>query len=374
MNQNQFKKILRNAVLAAIPLSAQSGCMPAAEPVKTEPTKPKPINIDDPCRKDEATRKSATEAFTAQINLVKQPVSAEQCIALCKEAFEKNRVGGQNDLAKLEKIQTSNCSTKTQPFTTSPFRGGDSSKPSTLVSCEVEYTAIHAPYTCTKIVPGRMPNGLQTGHNQATAQNSIARYLADMTTMETAAITAFKYLVKELKAYGAPSSLIAHAQLAVEEEQRHAEMAGLLAAAHQAEVSEILVADFALRSLFEIALENAIEGCINETFAAACGLWQSEHAQMPVFKEVIAHITDEEMGHAALSWEIHEWLMPQLTSSQQQSINNAQAEAVETLITNFKQKGDPAQQLAFGLPDKTGATAIFAQLQNSVWQDIPSVH
>ena len=374
MNQHQFKKILRNAVLAAIPLSAQSGCMPAAEPVKAEPTKPKPIKVDDPCRTGEATRKSATESYSAQINLVKQPVSAQQCIALCKEAFEKNKIGGQTDFAKLEKIQASDCSTKTQPFTTSAFRGAPIAKPSTIVSCQVEYTAIHAPYTCPRIVPGRMPNGLQPDHSQASAQNSIAHYLANMTAMETAAITAFEYLVRELKAYGAPALLIAQAQQAVIEEQRHSEMAGLLAAAHQADVSVIKVDDFSLRSLYEIALENAIEGCINETFAAACGLWQSEHAQMPVFKKVIAHITDEEMGHAALSWDIHEWLMPQLTPSQQQTIHNAQAEAVETLIANFKQKGDSAQQLAFGLPDETGATAIFAQLQSSIWQDVPSVH
>lgn len=370
MDQQQFKLILRNAVLAAIPLSAQSGCMTAAEPVKPE----KPIKVDDPCRTGEATKKSGSEAFKQQISLVKQPISAEQCIELCKDAFEKYRIGGQTDFASLETIKASDCSTKTQPFTTSPFRAPASSTPSTLVSCQVEYTAIHSPYTCPKAVPGRMPNGLITDNEQAANQTSIARYLANMATMETAAITAFEYLVRELTAYGAPESLIAHAKQAVSEEKRHAEMAGLLAKAHGAKASPVQVEDFMLRSLYEIALENAVQGCVNETFAAACGLWQSEHATMPAFKQVIAHITDEEMGHAALSWDIHEWLMPQLTDSQQLRINKAQAEAIEAIVTDFKQKGDPAQQAAFGLPDETGANAIFAQLQSSVWQNLPSIH
>lgn len=370
MDQRQFKLILRNAVLAAIPLSAQSGCMPAAEPVKTE----KPIKVDDPCRTGEATRKSGSEAFKQQIGLVEQPISAEQCIALCKDAFEKNRIGGQTDFASLEKITASDCSTKTQPFTLSPFRRAPSSTPSTLVSCQVEYTAIHSPYTCPKAVPGRMPNGLMIENNQAASQSSIARYLADMAAMETAAITAFEYLVRELTAYGAPENLIEHAKQAVLEEKRHSEMAGLLASAHNATVTAVQVEDFMLRSLYEIALENAVEGCVNETFAAVCGLWQSEHAQMPVFKHVISHITDEELGHAALSWEIHAWLMPQLTDSQQQRINKAQTEAIERLIANFRQKGDADQQAAFGLPDETAAAALFAELQNSVWQDLPSIH
>lgn len=371
MNQRQFKLILRNAVLAAIPLSAQSGCMTAADSVKKDD---EPIKIDNPCRTGESTRKSATEAYSAQIDLVKEPISAQQCIALCQEAFQKNRIGGQTDFAKLEKIQASDCSTKTQPFTSRPFRAPPLAEPSTLVSCQIEYTAIHSPYTCPKVVPGRMPNGIQINDRNDTTQSSIASYLANMAAMETAAITAFEYLVRELTAYGAPETLIAQAQQAVDEEKRHAEMAGLLAAAHEATVPAVQIDDFMLRSMYEIALENAIEGCVNETFAAACGIWQSEYAQMPVFKKIIGYITDEEISHAALSWEIHHWLMPQLTPMQQQAISKAQIKAVDDLMTSFRQKGDPAQQSAFGLPDEASASVILSQLQQSTWRDIPSVH
>lgn len=368
MNQDQFKLILRNAVLLAIPLSVQSGCM-SSEPVKADDL----IKINDPCRKGETTRKSDTESYSAQIAHIDKPLNAEQCIALCKDTFEKYRIGGTSNLYKLEKISASNCKTENLPYT-HLVPGPRIDKPSTRISCEITYTAIDSPYTCPRPVPGRMPNGLRTDAAEQSAQNSIAEYLANMRAMEAAAVTAFKYLTRELEAYGAPQALIDRAKQAVTEEQRHAEMADLLAAAHQAELVNVAVDDFVLRSLYEIALENAIEGCVNETFAAACGIWQSEHAELPAFKEVIAHITDEEMGHAALSWEIHEWLMPQLSLAQQHQIRESQSLAIDELINNFRQKGDPAQQFAFGLPDEQAAGYIFAQLQNSVWQSVPSIH
>ncbi|PID99823.1 MAG: hypothetical protein CSA79_06325 [Thiothrix nivea] len=145
-----------------------------------------------------------------------------------------------------------------------------------MISCKVDYTAIHSPYTCPRPVPGRLPQGLHlpVADHSTGSNNAIGAYLADMAAMETAAITAFHYLSRELAAYGAPADLVARAQAAVTEETRHAEMAGLLSAAYDAEVQEVRVDDFVLRPLYEIALENAVEGCENETFAAACGLGQ----------------------------------------------------------------------------------------------------
>ena len=122
--------------------------------------------------------------------------------------------------------------------------------------------------------------------------------------------------------------------------------------------------------MYEIALENAVEGCVNETFAAACGLWQSEYAQLDVFRQVIGHITEEEMGHAALSWDIHQWIMPQLSEVEQEQIRAAQAEAVESLVEDFKQESNPVLQQAFGLPTKDDAARLFAQLKRSVWEMI----
>lgn len=386
MKQSQFHKILRNAVIAALPLASQMSCA-TPEPVKSpEPTKqpetvkePQTVNESevnkkpDPCRSGETTKKSAQESFSSQtVEAQDKILTSSQCMALCKQTFEGNRIGGFNDLVKLESFEASNCKAENRPYRT-VFFTGKIDTPSTLVSCDVDYTAIHSPYTCPRPVVGRIPNGLHLGKNGMSTQSSvhtIGQYLADMTAMETAAITAFDYLTRELEAYDAPEALIARARQAVLEEARHAEMAGLLSASYEAEMTEVTVDDFSLRSLYDIALENAVEGCVNETFAAACGLWQSEYAQLEVFREVIAHITDEEMGHAELSWAIHQWVMPQLSQVEQEQIRVAQAEAVESLVKDFKQESNPVLQQAFGLPTKEDAARLFAQLKDSVWEMI----
>jgi hypothetical protein len=377
MNQPQFNKLLRNAVIAALPLASVAACV--ATEAKPEPDtakksdavkEPELAKEADPCRTGETTTKSAKESFSSQLQLQTKPLTAQQCLSLCKERFEGARIGNFNDLVKLESFAANNCKTLNRPFST-VVPGGQYPTPSTLLSCDVEYTAVHSPYTCPRPVPGRLPNGLQLSHEQAATQSSVnvlGQYLADMTAMETAAITAFYYLSLELKAYDAPAELIARAQQAILEETRHSEMAALLAASFDADMPEVMVDDFCLRSLYEIALENAVEGCVNETFAAACGLWQSEYAQLDVFRKVISHITEEEMGHAELSWKIHQWIMPQLSEVQQEQIRIAQAKAVDSLVSDFKQESNPVLQQAFGLPTKDDASRLFMQLKNSVWR------
>lgn len=360
MKYSPVKNLLRGAVIAAIPLTGQVGCANTETVKNTDP---------DPCRTGESTRQSVQENFSTQIALLTKPLSSEECIALCEQTFRDTRIGGFNDLVKLERMAVDNCVTENRPYS-DMIPGGRRPQPSTRLSCSIDYTAIHSPYTCPRPVPGRMPHGLQRTLNEAVAGNVIGRYLADMAAMETAAITAFRYLSRELEAYGAPPDLIARARQAVTEETRHAEMAGLLSAAYETGVQAVQVDDFVLRPLYDIALDNAVEGCVNETFAAACGLWQGEHAQLDTFRRVIAHISDEETEHAALSWDIHAWVMPLLSAAEQAQIRAAQAAAVEHLVADFRQEGDPLLQQAFGLPTRQQAARLFAQLKTSVWATV----
>lgn len=379
MNQPQFNKLLRNAVIAALPLAGAVSCVGTEAKSDAETVKKSDVAKEseiakkaDPCRPGETTIKSAKESFTSQLQLQKKPLTAQQCLSLCKERFEGARIGNFNDLVKLESFDASNCKTINRAYSTI-VPGGKYPTPSTLLSCDVEYTATHSPYTCPRPVPGRMPNGLHLNNTQSTTvsrDNVLGQYLADMTAMETAAITSFYYLSRELEAYKAPAELIARARQAVLEETRHSEIAALLAASFDAEMPDVSVDEFCLRSLYEIALENAVEGCVNETFAAACGLWQSEYAQLDVFRQVIGHITEEEIGHAALSWEIHQWIMSQLSEFQQEQIRVAQADAIGRLASEFKQESNPVLQQAFGLPTKDDAARLFTQLKDSVWEMI----
>ncbi len=362
MTPNQFKHILRGAVLAALPVT-QIGCM-APTSATLEPSKPVATQ-PDPCREPETRQSMTQESLSAPLAGVKKPLSTQECMSLCRNLFEKRQDSPYTKhlgFLRLENFEASDCAT-------TPVKGG------LQLECTASYTVVNAAYTyapgCASPqplpMPGRMPAGLH--YEEQTANPALGQYFAAMTAMESAAVTAFRYLLRELEAYQAPAGLIALARTAIREEIEHAQMAGLLAKACAANVPKIQVDDFQLRTLAEIARENAVEGCVNETFAAACGMWQYQHAELAVFREVIGHITEEETGHAALSWAIHEWVMPQLTPAEQAGIRHAQAEAVARLEHGFEAELHPAVRRAVGLPDREQAARLFGELRNSVWTE-----
>lgn len=355
MTPNQMKHILRTAVIAALPVTLQTGCaIPAPTPIAS----PEP-NTNITCKS------STLIPLIIPVTAAAMPKSFGECAKLCQDTIQKRfdssiaSLPQTHNPPKLEEINVSECGSR-------------------LDTKEIHCTAT---YTDTQILtvpqlpsgttpacpaPGRMPAGLHI-HEYETS-NALGHYFAQMTAMESAAVTAFRYLLRELEAYQAPLELVEATHAAIGEEINHAKLAGMLAKAYDAPIPRIEVEDFQLRSLYEIALENAIEGCVNETFAAACGLWQQEHAEHATFRAVIAHVTEDECNHAALSWAIHDWAMPQLTPAEQTHIRQAQAEAVDKLALNFLREEHPVVCRAVGLPETTNAARLFQQLRTALWE------
>jgi hypothetical protein len=98
---------------------------------------------------------------------------------------------------------------------------------------------------------------------------------------------------------------------------------------------------FALRGLFEVALENAVEGCVRETYGAVVGHHQARHAQDPVVRAGMAQVAEDETRHAALSWAVAEWALPQLTDAQRDEIRAAQRAAIERADSLGEHPGGP---------------------------------
>ncbi|WP_040849290.1 hypothetical protein [Thiofilum flexile] len=294
-------------------------------------------------------------------------LSAQECVTLCKVLAEQKYISNDRynmTITTIENFRTTQCETQSL---------GRSGK----VKCEATYTVARFNYTDApgcysplvfhpRPVPGRLTEGTTL---QAPAKHHVlGHYFAEMASMETAAITAFRYLVRELEAYQAPAALIQMAREAVQEEIEHAEMAGLLAQAYDTSVPEVLIDDFRLRSLVDIALENAVQGCVNETYAAACGYWQAAVAEHEVFREVIAHISEEESKHATLSWAIHVWIMPQLTLQEQQVVRVAQAQAIARLQTIEGADEHPLIRMALGQPSAAESERLVNQLRTQLWE------
>lgn len=89
-----------------------------------------------------------------------------------------------------------------------------------------------------------------------------------------------------------------------------------------------------VRSLEEIALDNASEGCGREAFGAVLNAWQAEHASVPEVREVMGAIAADEHAHARASFELAEVLSPRLTPAQRRRAREAQENTVSRLAAD----------------------------------------
>lgn len=352
MTSDQLKLILRHAVIAALPVALQAGC--TVPPTPKQPMPP----TDKECWTPSVYKPGHSDGIFPIYSPanISTALSFEECTVFCQQGISSHVSVMSPPVFKNFTVHHCTILPK------------QNNSPTQSVKCAADYTEIISAPTGANgcPVPGRMPAGLHIHDNEA--NSALGQYFAQMAAMETAAVTAFRYLVRELEASQAPAELITLARAAIGEEINHAKLAGMLAKAHDASIPRLEVEDFQLRSLFDIALENAIEGCVNETFAAACGLWQQEQAEHEAFRSVIAYVTEDECRHAALSWAIHEWAMPQLTSAEQAHIRQAQTEAVDALAHNFLREEHPAVRRAVGLPEMTDAARLFQNLRTNLWE------
>ena len=130
-----------------------------------------------------------------------------------------------------------------------------------------------------------------------------------MASLEAASVTAFRRLHRQLEAFGAPRELLARVRKAAKDEIRHARTTGALARKYGATPRAPRIAPTSESpSLFAVALENAREGCVRETYGALVAHLQTTRAADPEVRACMAVIADEETEHAALSWDVAAWL------------------------------------------------------------------
>jgi rubrerythrin len=179
-------------------------------------------------------------------------------------------------------------------------------------------------------------------------------------------VAAFERLGAELSALGAPAELVAEARAAAEDEVRHAAVVGALARARGGEPVAAQVEAGALRSLEEMALENAVEGCVRETFGALVGAHQAAHAGDVDIAAAMKGIAADEARHAALSWKVHGWAMERLGPDQRARIEAAQAEAFAALASGVSRPEVPEITRAAGLPASAQAAYLLGELRRAI--------
>jgi hypothetical protein len=121
------------------------------------------------------------------------------------------------------------------------------------------------------------------------------------------------------------------------------------------------------RTLEAFALENAVEGCVRETYGALVALRQAEHAGDPRVRRAMVRIAADEVRHAALSWRISRWLESRLDAPTRVALKRAQRRAVQDLMRGAKNEAPLALRAATGLPGALEATRLVAALDQALW-------
>ncbi|MBX3191163.1 MAG: hypothetical protein KF819_29470 [Labilithrix sp.] len=215
------------------------------------------------------------------------------------------------------------------------------------------------------MVEGRRPSGLCARADDPFA--SVGAWFAECAHLESAAVVAFERLTIEATALGAPEDLLERLRRAQDDERRHSIAAGELARRFDAAVPDVAVEHTTEREVFQIALENGVEGVIRETYGAAAALYRSMHARDARVAEVLREIASDECEHASLSWDVARWLDTQLNAAERAEVSRSMHQAIADLRRELAVEPPPELRRIAGVPSARAALAMLAQLEERVW-------
>src|SRR5439155_17831135 len=89
------------------------------------------------------------------------------------------------------------------------------------------------------------------------------------------------------------------------------------------------------RSLEGIAVDNAVEGCVRETYGALVATYQAENAKDAAVRAAMKRIAREEIRHAALSWQLDGWLAGRLDRAARERVARAKLGARAELASTL---------------------------------------
>ncbi|MCA9717683.1 MAG: ferritin-like domain-containing protein [Myxococcales bacterium] len=221
-----------------------------------------------------------------------------------------------------------------------------------------------AAVTC---VDGRRP----LGHVEAEVPgHSLAAYLARSAHMEAASIGAFTQLADQLTAREAPLDLIRRCLAAAEDEREHARLITELARAEGALPPPVEPTRPFADTLLNIALNNATEGCAAETWSALMATWMATRAREPRLRAVYEQIARDETRHAQLAWDLHAWLIKQLSPRHRARVVTALDAALAELpaFAHAQARGLPR---ALGIPTPAVYAAAAEEFRARLRDAIP---
>ncbi len=195
----------------------------------------------------------------------------------------------------------------------------------------------------------------------------IAGWYARMAHSEAASVTSFLRLQVELRRHGAPPELLARLWSAARDEVRHARAMRRLARARDVEPTRPRHEPRSDRTLEELARENAVEGCVAETWSALLCAWQARHCPSRELAEILRGIATDETRHAELAWEIDAWVRARLDADARARVDAARRDAAARLVAKADTEGGEPVRAELGLPRPAAARTLADGLRAALW-------
>jgi hypothetical protein len=213
------------------------------------------------------------------------------------------------------------------------------------------------------VVSGRRPPALCA--RRSPPCEAAGALFARMAHLEAASVSAFEILFGELGALGADDALLARIERARKDELRHAQVMQRWAARHGHRAAPVELGARLARTEFDVALDNAVEGCVRELFGALVVSWQAARAQDAALRRDLARIARDEVSHSALSYDIAAWLEPRLSPTQRALLRGARYDALSALAEELVEPS-AAQRVICGMPSLAESRALLRQL-SAAW-------
>jgi hypothetical protein len=128
------------------------------------------------------------------------------------------------------------------------------------------------------------------------------------------------------------------------------------------------IASCPARTLLEVALENAVEGCVRETYGAALGVLRAARATCPEIRAAMATLARDECGHAELSWRVLAWHLRALDEAGRLALARAMSDARHALSDEIARESpmSDAEEALLGTPKVEEKLRLLATLEERV--------
>lgn len=210
---------------------------------------------------------------------------------------------------------------------------------------------------------GRKPDGYYAPRRRT----GVGAWLANVATLEAASVTAFARLARSLARFDAPAKLVEAAKRAIGDELAHAAAMGKLARRHGGRVEAPVIGEADEPALAQLAIENAVEGQVGETFGALVAACQARAAADADVRAVFSQIAIDEARHAALAHQLAPWFERRLGWRERNAVARARQQAVARVVAtscDFHLAPDERELLGIPAPEQLRAAAmqLFATL------------